>query len=225
MATFHLVAREDQFDSAPGLGLRDIPAADDYMADRDGTLTAHDVLEHVNGPRAIGTIDDELEAMGAAWYVRGQHGRIRRDYGGFNGPHADIAADVSRMAVEFLNGAHVAVAAIPRTRACDADADIDDILTRAEESARAECRHDAAPYDGERLALYFKAARARMRLGYRKAARKYRDVNVCALFWHVADAVGRAVKSGDLFAGAEFRLHVDMRACRATCEEIYPDFD
>ena len=43
---------------------------DDYMADTDGVLTAHDLLEHVNGAEHIGGIGDELEALGAIWYGR-----------------------------------------------------------------------------------------------------------------------------------------------------------
>lgn len=36
-----------------------------------GITLAHDVLEHTNGIRAIGTIEDEIQAYGAMQYVRG----------------------------------------------------------------------------------------------------------------------------------------------------------
>lgn len=35
-----------------------------------GMLIAHDILEHVNGPEAIGSIEDELEALGAVAFTR-----------------------------------------------------------------------------------------------------------------------------------------------------------
>lgn len=34
-------------------------------------LLAHDALEHMNGPQAIGTMSDELQAFGAICYIRG----------------------------------------------------------------------------------------------------------------------------------------------------------
>jgi hypothetical protein len=125
------------------------------------------------------------------------------------------------MAREFADGAHVAVAAIPRTRECDADCDIDDILTRARDMARAEFDTDDMP-DSERLELYWRAARARMRIGYRKAARKYRDVNVCALFWRIADAVGRVARHVD-YVGAEFRLTYDARTLSVRVDDVYSE--
>lgn len=45
----------------------------------DGGILAHDLLEHQNGVEAIGTVHDELMALGAYWYVRGQHGQINLD--------------------------------------------------------------------------------------------------------------------------------------------------
>ena len=38
---------------------------------RTGLLLAHDVIEHVNGFKVLGTKWDEVEALGAAYYVRG----------------------------------------------------------------------------------------------------------------------------------------------------------
>jgi hypothetical protein len=222
MRTVYLVAREDEFDRAPGLQLRDMPQSDGAMSDRDGTLTAHDVLEHVNGAEHIGSIDDELEALGAAWYTRGQHGGFDKRRASYFPPAYHLASDLSRMGREFHDGADVDVEAIPRTRACDADADIDDVIARARDMLRDELRGEEQ--DSDRLELYWRAARARMRIGYRKAARKYRGCDEWRLFWTVADAVADALR-GDIFDGAEFVLRIDARACRATCEPIYPEFD
>lgn len=56
-----LVARSDNYDSEPGLAIRGVNwDTEDFMADRNGSLIAHDVLEHVNGPGQIGTVWDDL---------------------------------------------------------------------------------------------------------------------------------------------------------------------
>jgi hypothetical protein len=39
-----------------------------------GYLLAHDLVEHQNGPEAIGSVADELEALGGLWYTRGSWG-------------------------------------------------------------------------------------------------------------------------------------------------------
>lgn len=42
------------------------------MLYNDSSVLAHDLVEHVNGPGAIGSIDDELEALGGVHLTRGQ---------------------------------------------------------------------------------------------------------------------------------------------------------
>ena len=42
-------------------------------------MAAHDILEHQNGPALIGSIEDELEAFGAVWLLRGASGKIYRE--------------------------------------------------------------------------------------------------------------------------------------------------
>ena len=62
-------------------------------AAQEGFLIAHDLLEHVNGIEAIGSVDDELEAMGGCWFVRGKSGQMRRDnYGSMYSPEETIAS-------------------------------------------------------------------------------------------------------------------------------------
>jgi len=44
----------------------------------DGTVIAHDLIEHTHGPANIGGVIDELIAIGAVWFVRGRHGDMQR---------------------------------------------------------------------------------------------------------------------------------------------------
>lgn len=223
MRTIYLTVRNDEFNSEPGLMLRDMRQFDGAAADHTGIGTAHDVLEHMNGADKIGDIADELEALGAIWYVRGQHRMISRRPK-FHRPHDDIASDVSRMAVDYVNSTETNDS-VPRTCACDADDDIAAILAIAKRMARAECRDMAPMTDREvrqELAHYFRMARARMRIGYRKAARKYRGRDVLGTFWNIADVVGAAVKfpeCGELIEGMQYVLKYDFNG-RVTCEPI-----
>lgn len=63
MRAIRLVAMCDEYDTKPGLVLKGCASFDGLMADRDGTLTAHDVLEHQNGIAAMGPVWDEWEGQ------------------------------------------------------------------------------------------------------------------------------------------------------------------
>lgn len=56
-----------------GLKLKEVRLWDASDAALEGMLIAHDIIEHQNGPRAIGGMADEFEALGAMWYVRGEN--------------------------------------------------------------------------------------------------------------------------------------------------------
>ena len=52
---------------------------DELFADINGGLIAHDLLEHQNGIEAIGSIPDEIEAIGGIWQIRGRHADFCHD--------------------------------------------------------------------------------------------------------------------------------------------------
>jgi hypothetical protein len=60
---------------------------------------AHDVLEHINGPDKIGSVEDELEAIGAKWFTRGYPGAF---YGVSFGL---LVHDIGKGALQFKRGA------------------------------------------------------------------------------------------------------------------------
>lgn len=223
-----LVAFEDQNFGGVGLGLADMPRNDDTNAATDGLLIAHDLLEHVNGARAIGTIEDELEALGAIWFVRGQFHELRRDnVGSAYTVHQNIASDVVRMFRDWFYGAHLDTKA-PRTRPCDADADFLEVIACAERDMRRELDSDEDPREVvRRLREYRRVILPRMRIGYRKAARRFKGDAYAAnrLFWEVAEAVGRVFKGGELFEGQRFELvyGIDDGRAFARCDESYGD--
>jgi len=77
----HLILNARNCPTTGELGLipRGITMGEGYVAATEGELIAHDILEHQNGLSAIGSVDDELEALGGLYFVRGWSGQLRRD--------------------------------------------------------------------------------------------------------------------------------------------------
>lgn len=67
---------DDCMDGLDGFQIIGHPVEDYSYSENDHILSprmvAHDIVEHVNGWQNIGTVEDELEALGTAWYTRGQ---------------------------------------------------------------------------------------------------------------------------------------------------------
>jgi hypothetical protein len=229
-----LQAWRDERTGEIGLVLKDMPKDETTNAATNGLLLAHDIVEHVNGPGAIGTIDDELEALGAIWYVRGQHGELRRDGVGFRYTiEENIAADVTRMFRDFFHGSPVNTRKV-RTRPCDADDAFREIIGIALVDSPAEV-DDYAPVTERamkaRLREYLAVCLPRMRIGYRKAVKRYeRHGRYFAnnLFWEIAGAVECYAKHADT-EGVEYWLvyGIDSNgSAYAHCEEFYgEDFE
>lgn len=59
-----------------------------------GLIIAHDILEHQHGLKKIGTLEDELIALGGVIYIRGTTGELSN---GFNSVEDNIASDLTRM--------------------------------------------------------------------------------------------------------------------------------
>lgn len=174
MRHVRLIAVCDEYDTTPGFALKGAPVTvEGFAADRDGVLIAHDLLEHVNGREHIGTVWDELEALGAIWQVRARHGELFTGRPQHHSVHVDIASDLTRMFPEWLMQGPYRPSGhrISTTRACEADDDFLDCIERARADIPGE--HD----DCDRLEIepYLTEALHRMRTGYRKALRKYGD--------------------------------------------------
>ena len=218
---------EDQNTGIIGLILADMPQNDDTNAASEGLLIAHDILEHQNGAKCIGTIDDELEALGGAWYIRGQHGELRRDSrGSMYNVHESLAFDLSRMFRDHFEGCH-SVSKAPRTVKCDADDDFNEIINYALEQIPGELDSDfdKAEYN---LALenYKKACLARLRIGYRKAYKrfeKYGRFFANDLFWAITKATDNYCKNAE-YPEQEFMLEFGSDKngnAFARCEGFY----
>lgn len=205
-----LEAFEDENFGLIGLGVKGMPRGENTNVATTGLLIAHDLLEHQNGIELMGTIDDELEALGGIWFVRGQWGDLNRDgTGAYYTIHENIGSDISRMFRDFFYGAPVNTSPL-RTRPCDEDADFEEIIRCAVKDMPGEVEEDVKDEAelAEKVRLYTAICLPRMRIGFRKAQRKwrqYRPVLANTLFWEIAGAVDPCCKHAEV-EGQEFEL-------------------
>lgn len=234
MKTVILTAREDYEFGGIGLHIEGMKKEGTNPA-TEGLQIAHDLIEHVNGLDAIGDICDELEALGAIWFVRGQWGDIRRNSNSTATAYEDIASDIVRMFADFFHGAHVDLT-VPRTQACVADDDFREIIRIALEQTDYELGPDYDQHAKKREAEYMAVCLPRMRRGYRKARNKYGKGLMAAnsLFWVVANEVDKLMPkrkfyqsaSTGLEAGQQWKLTYGFNAqgnADARVDEYYPE--
>jgi len=224
-----LKAIEDNVSGEIGLVLAKLNILDDEpMTANEGHLIAHDLLEHVNGVQHIGGIGDELEALGACWFIRGQFNDLsRKSYGSNYSPEENIAADIVNMGVKFIHGARFDKP-VPNTRKSDKDDSFEIMI----EVARKRIPREMDSYDNDedneadytsRLNEYLRGVTHFLRTGYRKAVRKYKIPHgVNTMFWTIAEAIDKGLKYYELFEGATFTLHYSEH--KAYLEEDYGDY-
>lgn len=176
MRHVRLIAISDEYDTKPGLAIKGTSQFEGFAADRDGILIPHDLLEHQNGLKNMGTVWDELEALGGIWQVRGRWGDmvVRNAHS----PETNLASDITRMFPEWLaesrylgpNGLRVG------SRPHDEDETFGLICDIARHDIPREYGDDS-DYETrlENVDLYLQFALQRMRAGYRKAERRFGD--------------------------------------------------
>lgn len=202
-----LIAIADEYDNKPGLALKGAPVtAPGFMADREGVLIAHDLLEHVNGPRQIGSVWDELEALGAIWQVRARHGDLFTGRPVNFSMAVNVASDITRMFADWVysdkrycgpwRGAE-------GTRKHDYDSDFLECIAIARRDIPNE--HDESETDlFPHIEAYLALALRRMRIGFRKAQKRYgKGFHGSNQFVAIREAVASAHVE---FEGQEFRL-------------------
>lgn len=223
MKTVTLESFKDEETGIIGLSIVGMPRDYTTNAASDGLTIAHDLIEHVNGPECIGSIDDELEALGAIWYVRGQHGELRRDnVGSAHSIEHNIASDIVRMFRDHFYGAYVSYDTL-RTQACAHDEALHATLECADEEYLGEIDPDERGDARRKWADYRKLCLHRMRTGYRKARRKWERHGRYAAneqFWAIAEAVEPYAKNAE-YEGARFKLTYGNGDAR--CAEDYAE--
>lgn len=223
MRYVRLVAVSDEYDSTPGLIVKGTPQSEGMMADRDGLLIAHDLIEHQNGARNIGTVWDELEALGGIWHARGRWGDMMSEHGQMHSPATHVASDITRMFIEdWGSECPPPKHRLKATRAHDHDEDFLEIIAIARHDIPREYGDDEF-LNRDDLEQYLSEALHRMRTGFRKANRRFGSQFASN---NQMRAIKRAVESVAKhidYEGQEFLLSYGDG--EATCRELYEDFD
>lgn len=210
MRYIRLLAVTDEYDDTPGLALKAAPRTyEGFMADRNGDLIAHDIIEHQNGAKNIGSIDDELEASGGVWHVRGRWGDFKNTY---HQPAHHAAADISRM---FTDQGYWTIPTNGTRLIEDIEEDIDEIIVQSKKLIKAEAYE---PSDLDNMDEFLEAARRRIRIGYRKATKRFgTGYESNSIYNNIKRALETCVKHVD-YEGQEFVLAYDRR--EASCREL-----
>lgn len=216
-----LIASQDEYDTDLGFVFKGAGEYDGLMADRDGTLIAHDILEHQNGVSNIGSIRDEMEAMGGIWHVRGRWGDMCFPDNRFNtDPVENTASDFVRMARDGFDEDWTPPDIGTKEHLYDED------FRAILECARPQIKREIEDLeqDGEIFPMddYLETALRLMRVGFVKAEKRFGD-RFAGLnnFKAIQEAVKKAVKYID-YEGQEFRL--GWGAGEAKCYAVqYPE--
>jgi hypothetical protein len=215
---------KDEMTGELGYALKGMNLGSEMVNASMGQGIAHDLLEHVNGPGEIGGINDEMEALGAIWYVRGQFGKLNsKGYGSIYTAEQSLASDVTRMFRDYVDGGQYVSLDSRSTRRLN-DRDAENSLQQVLRDADASYMGEIEAEDKSRAECAWPAYRAeclnRMRTGWRKAARKYPIAGeVNDLFWQIERVIDKAGKPEA--AGFEYVLAYGPRG--VYFEENYGD--
>lgn len=218
MRHVHLTAFEDEPTGSLGLGFLGYTSHPELYADREGGLIAHDIVEHQNGIRNIGSPQDELEAMGGYWFARGQHGYTGNP--NYMGTAHDAVgkADIITIAEDTFCGDWTPRLGAYRTHRHDYDEDFHEIIDIARKALPA----NFDPEDLTRFPLeaFLDNALHLMRIGFNKARRRFGDgFRALDTFEAIKRAVAPHAKHVE-YSGQQFLLSYGNG--RAFCHELEP---
>lgn len=221
MKTILMTCRECEVSGELGLIIDDVPLGDEEIfSSTSGVLIAHDIIEHQNGPSAIGGVGDEMEALGGVWFTRGgldDINRINSNSLSVYSSYQQVAFDV----VELWRQYEVWGMPVPKVSAIpDFEDDLRDILRHA--IAEIPKEDEDAPRD--EIAAFIRDAKHLLRSGWAKAVATWDGDQYAAnnQFWAIAAAVDPFAGNCNL-EGQEYSLTYGDG--NAFCEEIYEDFD
>jgi hypothetical protein len=209
-----LVARQDEFTSDLGFNLLDTPEFEGRFVCLDGTVIAHDIVEHCHGADRLESINDELEALGAIWHSRGRWGDIGNMVLSSEETLGNEIYDLFR---KSLDENEEVTSTKRRLLRCDAREAFVPILREARKIFR-EC---SPFYERQEFNSFEKAALSRLCAGFnhmnrRFPSNKYNQFASHSLFFSIKQAVAEAVREIS-YPGQEFRLFYSLSESR-----VYP---
>jgi|SRR5690606_26270207 len=213
--------RRDSETGELGYCLASMPVLDDISVGND-ILISHDILEHINGAKNIGSVYDECIALGVTWYIRGQFGIFDRQQS-YHSPHEILAGDLSRMFQTELYEKTL-TSSLDKVRIDNEfQEDFQSIGEHAKKQIISELEYSDEPANMGEIDLYISRSLKAMTLGLRKARRRYKDPYMAhELFFAIADAVKNCASIE--YEGQRFAVYYNFQNIQVYCEEFY-EFD
>lgn len=212
--------REDNCTGEVGLALESTPNFEEYptVAIGDTRIIAHDLVEHIN---TIGSISNEHEALGALWYIRGQHCDLQRPMISMFTPEDSLAYDLQR---EYEDSSRIEEFDQPHLDKIKYKEDeqwycLKFIRKAAKKLIKDGARDGDYEYDKQRIKRYLDRAMASMVIGIRKARKRYGGSwNGNRLFWNITNAIEPFCH--DFMEGRKFLLKYCIKTGEASCYEL-----
>lgn len=178
-----------------GLVLKAIQRRDLMFAANTGIIIAHDIIEHQNGPSPIGLMNDEFEALGGIWYVRGELYHWDTHY---HSSETLLARELDNLASYYQCLESGPWTSGKVTPAVDA---FDDIIGKLMDEA------EYLNLDEDDQWRFRQEAMHHMNIGYQKATRRFADqYQAYDQFAAIRHAVDQLVRECEVYEGAEFSL-------------------
>ena len=179
-----------------------------------GMGIAHDLLEHTSTDD--GSVRDEVMALGAALFTRGEGGYWS---GSYHGPGKHIGSDLPQLAIQFDG-----LGDLPEPgRTTRLDEEVEEWIEAACKDARQELIDEyASETNRSSVSSYLTRCRGWLRKGFRAARRRYKNRSACELshlFKHIE------VRADELLNHAEFEqlvIQLDISRCDAKLYLEYP---
>lgn len=203
-----------------GLIVKGMPVDENTGADLEGRLIAHDLIEHVNGHRNIGSVGDELEALGAVWFTRGHLSDITRGkYAGYYTPESSLSTDIAEM-YRYYRYMGFGMPVPYMSAEENLEEPMRAMMREAIEHIKAES--DNFRQERDDVGRFLFAVRHFMRSGYCKQATRHdgNEYQANNMFWSIAAAVEDVAKHVE-YEGQEFALEYDENGAR--CSEYYEE--
>jgi hypothetical protein len=187
----------------------------------EGLGVAHDTLEHVLHDQ--GTVETEFMALGTIAWLRGQGGWFQQ-----HRPHSsDLAYQMSgdfMQQAEYLDGENRQMKKAPRTRAL-AEGYMDDALQECVRKGMKLIRDEHGEDEDAFMvtAIDPDSALSYMRMGYRRAARRYAGTDPCEMSYIFDEIMQGAEKHGKhAELGDVLVVRVEVDRCRVTLDAEQP---
>jgi len=228
MKAMRLITTIDDHSSELGLTIKGIEHKKFLSASQNGFLMAHDIIEHQNGHNAIGSVGDEIQALGGSWFVRGEIGDTRGANGSWasaRSPLDILAEDLAVLCELYVESGIPMRSKILNTHDHDSDADFDEMIRQARKMALGEFEYHDDEVDQDRLRYFLASSKHLLRTGYRKASRRFNHDGIAAnnQFWTIEQAVQKHGVEAIEFEGQEFILTYGNG--EASCRDMTKSLD